>query len=58
MLLLRKSEYLENWSDALMTTVLKITKCKYLENGFDAVIVKVVINMIVYIYIYILGVLD
>ena len=42
-----ESRYLENWFDAVIETVLKISKSKYLENLFDAVIIKVLINVFV-----------
>ena len=46
---LRNSQYLENWFDAVIRTVLRIIKSEILEKVFDAVVVTMPINMFVYI---------
>ena len=43
----RKSQYSENWLDAVIRTVLEISEI--IENWLDAVIAKMLVNMFVYL---------
>ena len=49
MLFLRKSKYLDFRFDAVIIRVLEIKKSENPENWFDAVIMKMLINMLLYI---------